>query len=59
MIDTRPEAPGDVRATWADISKAGTLLGWEPRVDLEDGLRACLDWYRAERGWASSIATSD
>ena len=59
MIDTRPEAPGDVRATWADISKAGTLLGWEPRVDLEAGLRACLDWYRAERGWASSIATSD
>jgi len=59
LIDTRPEAPGDVRATWADISKAGTLLGWEPRVDLEAGLRACLDWYRAERGWASSIATSD
>ena len=59
QIDQRPEAPGDVRATWADISKAGRLLGWEPRVDLETGLRNCLDWYRAERSWASTIATSD
>lgn len=59
IIDQRPEAPGDVRATWADIRKAGRLLGWEPRVDLESGLRACLDWYRAERSWASTIATLD
>jgi nucleoside-diphosphate-sugar epimerase len=59
VLDQRPEAPGDVRATWADIGKAGKLLGWEPRVDLETGLRACVDWYRAERAWASSIATSD
>ncbi|MCX6070450.1 MAG: GDP-mannose 4,6-dehydratase [Chloroflexi bacterium] len=59
VLDQRPDAPGDVRATWADISKAGKLLGWEPRVDLETGLRACVDWYRAERAWASSIATSD
>jgi UDP-glucuronate 4-epimerase len=58
-LDQRPDAPGDVRATWADIGKAGKLLGWEPRVDLETGLRACVDWYRAERAWASSIATSD
>ena len=59
QLDQRSEAPGDVRATWADIGKAGALLGWEPRVDLESGLRACLDWYRAERAWASSIGTSD
>ena len=59
IIDQRPEAPGDVRATWADIRKAGRLLGWEPRVDLESGLRACLGWYRAERSWASTIATLD
>jgi UDP-glucuronate 4-epimerase len=58
-IDQRPEAPGDVRATWADIRKAGRLLGWEPRVDLESGLGACLDWYRAERSWASTIPTLD
>ena len=58
-IDQRPDAPGDVRATWADIRKAGRLLGWEPRVDLESGLRACLDWYRAERSWANTIPTLD
>lgn len=59
VLDQRPEAPGDVRATWADISKARRLLGWEPRVDLETGLSACVDWYRAERDWAKSINTSD
>jgi UDP-glucuronate 4-epimerase len=58
-LDQRPDAPGDVRATWADIGKAGKLLGWEPRVDLETGLRACVDWYRAEHAWASQIDTAD
>jgi nucleoside-diphosphate-sugar epimerase len=58
-LDQRPDAPGDVRATWADISKARKLLGWEPRVDLETGLRTCVDWYRAERAWASQIDTAD
>jgi UDP-glucuronate 4-epimerase len=59
VVDQRPEAPGDVRATWADIGKAGKLLGWEPRVDLETGLLACVDWYRAERAWAGQIDTAD
>lgn len=58
-IDQRPEAPGDVRATWADISKAKSLLDWSPTVDLETGLKACVDWYQAERPWAKDIGTSD
>ena len=29
-----------------DISKARELLGWEPRIDLEKGLRLSLDYFR-------------
>jgi nucleoside-diphosphate-sugar epimerase len=37
---------GDVRDSQADITKARQLLGYEPAVSLEDGLRVTLDWYR-------------
>ena len=59
QLDRQPEAPADIRATWASIGKAGRLLGWEPKVGLQDGLRACIEWYQSERDWASQIDTSD
>ena len=34
-----PTRAGDVRDSWADVSAARRLLGWEPRVALEEGLR--------------------
>jgi UDP-N-acetylglucosamine 4-epimerase len=37
---------GDVRHSLADISKAKTLLGYEPTHAIRDGLAAALDWYR-------------
>jgi nucleoside-diphosphate-sugar epimerase len=37
---------GDVRDSQADISKARRLLGYEPIVSFEDGLRRTVDWYR-------------
>jgi UDP-glucose 4-epimerase len=39
---------GDVRDSQADITKARTLLGYQPIVPLEEGLRYTLDWCRAE-----------
>jgi UDP-N-acetylglucosamine 4-epimerase len=39
--------PGDVRHSQADISKARSLLGYEPTHRLEDGLTEALDWYVA------------
>jgi UDP-glucose 4-epimerase len=33
----------------ADVSKARDLLGWEPEVDLEEGLTRLVAWWRAER----------
>jgi UDP-N-acetylglucosamine/UDP-N-acetyl-alpha-D-glucosaminouronate 4-epimerase len=37
------ERAGDVRDSWADVSRARELLGWQPRVDLEAGLRIVAD----------------
>lgn len=36
---------GDMDITWADISKAKDLLGWEPKVSLEEGFRRTLEWH--------------
>ena len=44
--DTRA---GDVKDSQADISKACALLGYAPTIDLEEGLRRTLDWFRDEQ----------
>ena len=38
--------PGDVRESLADITLARKLLGYEPQVDFEEGLRRSIDYYR-------------
>ena len=38
---------GDVRDSLADLGRARELLGYEPHVSFEDGLRATVDWYRS------------
>lgn len=40
---------GDVRHSLADITKARELLGYEPRVGLEEGLRHTIDWWQQSR----------
>ena len=42
-----PARSGDVRDSWADISKAQELLGYQPVVGLREGLKQTLDWYSA------------
>ena len=34
-----PPRPGDLRDSWADVGEARRMLGFEPRVELEEGLR--------------------
>ena len=44
--DHAPPRPGDVRESLADITQARKLLGYEPQVDFEEGLRGSIDYYR-------------
>jgi nucleoside-diphosphate-sugar epimerase len=41
-----PPRNGDIRDSQADISLARTVLGYQPRVDFEEGLRRTWEWYR-------------
>ncbi|HJR79761.1 MAG TPA: GDP-mannose 4,6-dehydratase [Anaerolineales bacterium] len=41
--------PGDQRVFYADFSKARRELGWEPRIDLEEGLEMLFDWVKANQ----------
>jgi nucleoside-diphosphate-sugar epimerase len=56
-IDYKPFHPADIMATWANISKAETLLGWRPQVTFEAGVKALVEWYQTNRDWAKDIAT--
>jgi UDP-glucuronate 4-epimerase len=42
----RPMQPGDVTATYADVSKLHQLTGYKPQVMLAEGLQRFVDWYR-------------
>ncbi|HTP00387.1 MAG TPA: NAD-dependent epimerase/dehydratase family protein [Anaerolineales bacterium] len=53
-----PPNLADMFTNWADVSKAGQLLGWEPRVGLREGAGKLVEWYAAERSWACEIATA-
>jgi UDP-glucuronate 4-epimerase len=45
-IDRQPPQPGDVPQTFADISKARALLGYDPKTQIEDGLHRFVEWFR-------------
>ena len=43
-----PERAGDVRHSHADVALAGKLLGYEPMVNVREGLKRTLEWYRKQ-----------
>ena len=47
QIDWQPMQPGDVPQTFADISKARRLLGYDPQTQIEEGIRKFVEWFRA------------
>jgi nucleoside-diphosphate-sugar epimerase len=55
IINQRPFAKADMMANLADVSKAGSLLGWEPVVSLEEGISQAIAWYYNNRDWASQL----
>jgi UDP-glucuronate 4-epimerase len=56
-IQNQPVNCAEILASWADTTKARNLLGWEPKVTLEEGVPRMVDWYLQERSWASQIIT--
>ena len=57
VVEHGPAVMADMRSNWADVRKAGELLGWEPQVDLREGVRRLSEWYNAERDWAKDVLT--
>ncbi len=54
-IEYRPLQQADVPTSWADISKAKSLLGWKPEVSLAQGIAYTVEWYRTNRAWAHEL----
>jgi len=45
IVDEVPGQPGDVLATYADVDKARRLLGYEPKVSVQEGIARFVEWY--------------
>jgi len=50
-LEVKHESPreGDIRDSQADISQARELLGYDPQVDFEEGIRRTFEWYKTVR----------
>ncbi len=48
-VESRPSHQASVEVTYADVQKAKRLLGWEPKVPLEEGITRLVAWLRANR----------
>ena len=57
IVSYGPAVQADMRSNWADVSKAGELLGWEPQFNLREGVERLYEWYIAERNWAKDVLT--
>ena len=45
QINEKPEQPGDVPKTWADVSKAEKLLDYHPDTPIKEGVPKYVDWF--------------
>lgn len=48
-VDYKDARPGDVKHSLADITRARELLGFEPHIDLQEGLARTIDWWKKSR----------
>ncbi len=45
-LDIQPMQPGDVEKTYADISKAKAMIGYDPQTNFAEGIRKFVEWYK-------------
>jgi dTDP-glucose 4,6-dehydratase len=46
-IEYRPLPVDDPKKRQPDITRARTVLGWEPKVDFEDGIKKTIDYFKS------------
>jgi UDP-glucuronate 4-epimerase len=49
QVDRQPLQPGDVPQTFADITKARQLLGYNPQTQIEEGIHRFVEWFQRRR----------
>ena len=49
VIERHDAQPGDVAQTFADITKARRLLGYDPQTNIEEGIRRFIAWFKQEK----------
>jgi UDP-glucuronate 4-epimerase len=49
--------PADMSASLANVEKAKLMLGWSPKVSLDEGIQQVTNWYQQENDWASQVST--
>ncbi len=49
VIDRQSPQPGDVPVTFADVSKAQAMLGYQPRVGIEEGIGRFVEWFNRSK----------
>lgn len=55
VIDQQPFNKSDMMHTWANIDKAKELLGWQPEIDFETGMKKMVEWYLENKGLVSKL----
>ena len=58
-IEYKPFHKADMKETWADIEKAGKLLGWKPEIDIDEGLKRTVNWYLENKNWLKDISLEE
>ena len=55
LVQYQERHKADSTLTWADIGRAQRLLGWDPEVGIEEGIRRTVAWYQENREWAKNL----
>ena len=55
LIESVADRPGHDRRYGVDAARARQELDWAPKVDFTQGLRECVDWYRASGDWVRTV----
>ncbi|MDD4767422.1 MAG: GDP-mannose 4,6-dehydratase [Desulfotomaculaceae bacterium] len=55
VMQNYPPHQADMKNTWADVHKAGAILGWKPEVSLARGMEKTVDWSMKNWDWLKNI----